>query len=125
MQAGARVLFFVLGLLFVILGVLGAFLPVLPTTPFMLVAAACFARSSERAHQWLLNNAIFGPTIREWQASHSIPSRTKIMAIGMMTCMIVLSLAFGPSHIAVRIGLLVSWLGVTILLLRLPTTPME
>ena len=72
------------GLLCVALGVLGIFLPLLPTTPFMLLAAACFARSSPRFHDWLLANRTFGPLVREWELHRSIPRRTKLTAIVLM-----------------------------------------
>ncbi len=70
-----------LGLVFVALGALGLILPILPTTPFLLVAAACFANSSPRFHNWLLNLRIFGPLIRNWQETRSIPKKAKLLAI--------------------------------------------
>ncbi len=70
-----------LGFLFVALGGLGLVLPVMPTTPFLLLAAACFARSSSRFHDWLLNIHVFGPLIRNWQKTRSIPRKTKLVAI--------------------------------------------
>jgi len=70
-----------LGLLFVALGGLGLVLPVMPTTPFLLLAAACFARSSPRFHDWLLNIRVFGSLIRNWQETRSIPKKTKLLAI--------------------------------------------
>lgn len=79
-----RVLYLTLGCAFVALGIAGALLPVLPTTPFMLLAAACFARASHRFYNWLLNTRAFGPLILEWREHHSIPYRTKLVAIGLM-----------------------------------------
>ncbi len=70
-----------LGLVFVALGALGLILPILPTTPFLLAAAACFANSSPRFHSWLLNLRLFGPLIRNWQETRSIPKKAKLLAI--------------------------------------------
>ncbi len=69
------------GLFFVGLAILGAVLPILPTTPFLLVAAACFAKSSPRMHKILLQNKVFGPLIYHWQESRSIPKRGKVVAL--------------------------------------------
>ena len=69
------------GIFFVALAFIGAFLPLLPTTPFLLVAAACFAKSSPRLHHMLLANKVFGPIIYHWQQSRSIPKRAKILAL--------------------------------------------
>ncbi|MFT5759934.1 MAG: uncharacterized membrane protein YbaN (DUF454 family) [Alteromonadaceae bacterium] len=74
----------IIGLLFVALAVLGAVLPLLPTTPFLLVAAACFAKSSPRLHKKLLDNKVFGPLIYNWQASRSISKRAKIVSLVTM-----------------------------------------
>jgi hypothetical protein len=89
-----RWLFLVLGLLCVGAGVLGIFLPVLPTTPFMLLAAACFARSSDRFYHWLLNHAVFGSTVREWREHRSIPLRSKWVAILTMAVTLAISIIF-------------------------------
>jgi len=79
-----RGVFLVLGLGFVALGFIGIFLPVLPTTPFLILAAACFARSSERLEGWLLNHRHFGPLLRDWRARGAIPRKAKWMALGGM-----------------------------------------
>ncbi|MDO6446360.1 YbaN family protein [Colwellia sp. 1_MG-2023] len=71
----------VVGIFFVGLAGLGVFLPILPTTPFLLVAAGCFAKSSPRLHQKLLDNKTFGPMIYHWQTSRSIPKRAKIISL--------------------------------------------
>ncbi|MDR2239690.1 MAG: YbaN family protein [Zoogloeaceae bacterium] len=89
-----RLLFIVLGTLFVLVGIAGIFLPVLPTTPFMLLAAGCYARASERFYNWLLNSPTFGPTILEWRRYRSIPWRVKLIAIGMMAVTLGVSIVF-------------------------------
>ena len=73
-----------LGFLFLGLAVLGGFLPLLPTTPFLLVSAGCFAKSSDKWHQWLLSNRIFGPIIKNWQDRRCISISTKIFAISLV-----------------------------------------
>jgi hypothetical protein len=90
-----RILYLSAGFLALLLGVLGAVLPVLPTTPFVLLAAACFARGSERFHRKLLENRIAGPIIREWNIYHSIQHRVKRWAYLLM------SLSFGSSILIV------------------------
>ena len=76
-----RTLFLLGGWACVSLGVLGIFLPVLPTTPFMILAAACFARSSPRFERWLLDHPRFGPTLREWRERGAVPQNAKYMAL--------------------------------------------
>ncbi len=80
-----RIILLVLGWLFVALGVIGAFLPVMPTTPFLLLAVACFARSSPKLEAWLMNHRQFGPPLRDWRERGAISTRAKVMAISLMT----------------------------------------
>lgn len=89
-----RLLFGALGTLCVVLGILGMFLPLLPTTPFLLLAAACYARASGRFYNWLLNHRLFGPTILEWRRHRSIAWRTKITAIALMVLTLASSIFF-------------------------------
>ena len=71
----------VIGFIFLGLAVLGVILPIMPTTCFVLGAAACFAKSSDRFYNWLLASRLFGPIIHNWQDTRSIPKRAKFMAI--------------------------------------------
>jgi uncharacterized membrane protein YbaN (DUF454 family) len=70
-----------LGFLFLGIGALGVVLPLLPATPFVLVSAACFARSSEKWHRWLLANPTFGPMVRNWEQDRCITCRVKLIAV--------------------------------------------
>jgi len=85
-----RYVYLGLGLVFVALGVIGAFLPVLPTTPFLIVAAACFALSSPRLESWLLNHPQFGPMLRAWREHGAIPRKAKLMALSGVSISFVL-----------------------------------
>jgi uncharacterized membrane protein YbaN (DUF454 family) len=76
-----RRVYLVLGFAFVALGFVGAFLPVLPTTPFLILAAACFARSSPRLESWLLSHRRFGPSLRAWREHSAIPRKAKMMSL--------------------------------------------
>ena len=89
-----RAIFFVAGLAALALGVAGIFLPVLPTTPLVLLAAACFARSYRPFHEWMLAHRLFGPLLQEWHEHRSIPYRTKLFAIGMMAVTLGASIVF-------------------------------
>lgn len=81
------------GLCALVLGLVGLVLPLLPTTPFMLLAAACFAKSSPRLHDWLVGHRLFGPAIRDWREHRAIAPRAKRMAVLAMAAAFVLSLA--------------------------------
>jgi len=71
--------------MFVGLGLVGAFLPLLPTTPFLLLALACFARSSPSVHDWLINHRTLGPYIIDWERDRSIPLSAKVASVTMMS----------------------------------------
>lgn len=73
-----------LGFMFIALAVLGVFLPLLPTTPFILVAAFLFSKSSDRWHQWLLANKLFGPILHSWESSRCIPYFAKMLSFSMI-----------------------------------------
>lgn len=79
-----KTLFFVVGLLFVGVGILGYILPLVPGTFFLILALCCFKRSSERFELWLLHNPLVGPTLQDWERNHSIKPRTKVVAIAFL-----------------------------------------
>jgi len=87
-----RPLWLLLGVACVVLGGIGAVLPLLPTVPFMLLAAYCFARSSHRAHDWLVNHRVFGPAIADWQRSGAISLAAKYAATASVVVVYTLSI---------------------------------
>lgn len=89
-----RIFFGIAGVVSLSLGVVGIFMPVLPTTPLVLLAATCFARSYRPFHEWLLAHRVFGPMIEEWHTHRSIPYRTKITAIVTMSLTLGASIVF-------------------------------
>jgi len=116
-----RVLYLALGCVFVALGIAGALLPVLPTTPFMLLAAACFARASSRFYNWLLNTRAFGPLILEWREHHSIPYRPKLFAIGLMAITLAASIILTLHEPGLQIALAAFGALLGIWLYRIPS----
>lgn len=109
-----------IGWLSVALGVIGIFLPVLPTTPFLLLAAACFVRSSRRVYLWLVTHPYLGPWIRDYLDGQGIPFRAKAWAIGLMWTSILLSCYLVPL-LAARLFMLTSAVLVTLYILRQKT----
>jgi hypothetical protein len=102
------------GTLCVGLGIIGVFVPILPTTPFLLLAAACYMRSSKRFYQWLINNRIFGAYVRNYIEGRGMPLRIKIFTIVLLWLAISLSIAFGVQNTAIRVVLICVAIGVTI-----------
>ena len=100
------------GTLSVGLGILGIFLPVLPTTPFLLLAAACYARSSERFYNWLLNNRWFGNYIKNYREKRGLTLKVKVLTISLLWIAIGYSI-FRVDILTVRIILILIAIGVT------------
>jgi uncharacterized membrane protein YbaN (DUF454 family) len=93
--AMARVLYNIAGCISVGLGFLGLFLPLLPTTPFLLLAALCFSRGSERLHAWLIGHPQMGPIIRDWNEHRTIRPRVKLAAAITLVVLMAPALLFG------------------------------
>lgn len=103
----ARGLYCTAGLACVGLGVLGIFLPLLPTTPFLLLAAACFARSSPRYHAWLLGHPRLGPPIRAWREHRRLPARTKRLGLVLIAVTFAISIIWVVDNLYGRLALAV------------------
>lgn len=116
-----RILLFGGGILSTALGVLGIFLPLLPTVPLLLLAAACFARSSPRCYTWLLDHPRLGPMFSDYLDGNGIPLRAKVWAILLLWTSISLSTLLLVPILLVKLTLFAVAIGVTIYLLRLPT----
>lgn len=99
-----RALWFSFGVLSVLIGFAGIVLPLVPTTPLMILAAACFAKSSPRLHNWLWNHRIFGPAIQDWHHNRAIPVKAKIAALTAMAAAFGFSLwlGLGPLVLALQ-----------------------
>lgn len=108
-----RTLLLIVGWLSLILGVIGVFLPLLPTTPFVLLSAACFSKSSERLHRWLLTRPHLGKLVIDWEQRGAISLRAKILS----TVMIVLlfSYTFIYVDVLIWIKVIVSLIGISIM----------
>jgi uncharacterized membrane protein YbaN (DUF454 family) len=116
-----RVLLVIAGTVFVALGVAGVLLPVVPSTPFLLLAAACYARASRRFYNWLLNSRAFGPLILEWQRYHAIPYRTKLTAIALMAVSLSISIVVFVRPLALQLLLAVLGVLLAIYMYRIPS----
>ena len=109
------------GSFFVGIGVLGIFLPILPTTPFLLLAAVCYARSSKKFYNWLLNNKWFGKYIKNYRERKGIPLKLKILTVSLLWGTIIFSAFFIIQILFVSIILILIAIGVTIHILSIRT----
>lgn len=117
----ARWLLVVAGVLLAGLGLIGVALPILPTTPFLLAASACFLRSSPRLHERLLRNRAFGPYLAEWQESRTVPAAAKRRAYALAVVTFSLSIWL-VDHTALRWMLAAIGVALVVFLMRLPTS---
>jgi len=109
------------GTVSLVFAVVGLVLPLIPTTPFLLLTAACYCRSSERLYNWLMNNKWFGEYIRNYREGKGIPLKTKSLALTFLWVTISMSTLFFVQILIVQVVLLVVAIAVSIHILRLPT----
>jgi len=110
----------IFGTLALLLAILGIFLPLLPTTPFLLLASACYLRGSRRMHRWLLTNPLFGEYLRNYEEQRAIPLRAKIVALLLMWGSILFSV-WKVEPLPLKLMLLAIATGVSVYLLRMKT----
>lgn len=113
--------YLIIGAISLLIGVVGLFLPIVPTTPLILLSAWCFFRSSPRIYEWVVSNERFGPTVKNFQEGRGITKATKIKAVIMMWLTISLTVYFYIRNYFIIALLYTISISVTIYLYRLPT----
>jgi len=116
-----KIILTIIGFISVGLGILGIFLPLLPTTPFLLLAAACFSKSSTRFYNWLLSNKLFGKYIKNYREGLGIPLKIKISTISLLWITIIFTVIFAVDILFVKIILIFIAIGVTVHILKIRT----
>lgn len=119
-----KYIFTFLGIINVGLGILGIFLPLLPTTPFLLLAAYLFLKSSTKHYEWLMNHKVFGDYLRNYKQHKAIPIKTKIFSLSFLWLTILSSIYF-VDIIYVRLGLLFIAVAVSVHIARFKTLNKE
>ena len=114
-----KVLLIIIGWISIVLGVIGIVLPLLPTTPFILLAAACFAKSSKKFHHWIITHPLFGPIINNFQNGQGIPHNVKIKVILFIWLTLGISIYFLTNQWA-RLIIFIMGIGLTTFLWRIP-----
>lgn len=109
------------GIIFVGLGILGIFLPILPTTPFLLLASACFARSSKKFYDWLLNNKLFGDYIKNYREGRCVPLKVKVFTISLLWITILFSIYYVIDNFLLEVILFIIATVVTIHIITIKT----
>ncbi|MDR3252487.1 MAG: YbaN family protein [Tannerella sp.] len=108
-----KIFMIIAGTICLALGVIGIFVPLLPTTPFLLLAAAAYFRGSARLYAWLMNHKYFGPYIRNFRENKTIPLRAKVFSIALMWLTMGYCIFFLPLHLWLRFVLAAIGVGVT------------
>ena len=116
-----RWILIIAGTIFLGFGIIGIFLPILPTTPFLLLSAACYARSSQRFYNWLMNNKWFGNYIKNYREGRGVPLKFKIFTISLLWITILTSIYFIINNFWIEIILIMIAIGVTIHIITIKT----
>ena len=116
-----RVLFFAAGTIFLLVGVIGVFIPILPTTPFLLLSAACYLRSSTRMHGWLFNNRFFGEYLSNYRDGKGLSMKAKIFTLTLLWVTISYAALFIVDLWIVQLILLIIPIAVSVHIILIPT----
>ena len=119
-KASIKILLNVIGCIAVVLAILGVFLPLLPMTPFLLLASACFVRGSDRLHRWLLSNPLFGEYLRNIEDKKGIPLKGKIITLVLLWGSLAYSI-YIVKLLLLKVMLAAIGIGVTVFILRMKT----
>lgn len=113
------------GTAFTVIGIIGIFVPILPTTPFLLLAAACYLRSSRRLYNWLLGNRFFGAYVRNYLHGRGMPQKVKIVTILLLWITITCSIIFAVQALVIWVILFIIAIGVSVHIMLIKTTPKD
>ena len=116
-----RYLLIISGTISLVFGIIGIVLPILPTTPFLLLAAACYARGSQRFYNWLMNNKWFGNYIKNYHKGRGVPLQFKIFTISLLWITILFSIYYVIDNFLVEVILFIIAIGVTIHIFTIKT----
>jgi len=117
--------YIVAGTIFLGLGAIGIFIPILPTTPFLLLSAACYYKGSERLHRWMLNNRWFGSYIKNYKEGEGISLRNKAFIIALLWSTIIYSIIFVVNILIIQMALLIIAFAVSLHILMISTMRRE
>jgi len=116
-----HLLFIILGTLFLGIGCIGLILPILPTTPFLILAATCYVRGSDRIYRWMMQNRLFGEFIKNYLEGKGIKPRQKVVTLVFLWVMIIFTTVYMIENMIIRLFLLIIALTVSVHILKLPT----
>ena len=120
-----RIILIVTGTVSLVIGIVGIFIPLLPTTPFLLITAACYARGSNRFYKWLLCNKLLGNYIKNYREGKGIALNIKIITLSFLWATIIFSALFVVSNLIIRVILIVIAIGVTVHIASIKTMKKE
>ena len=116
-----RPILIILGTIFLVIGIIGILIPLLPTTPFLLLTAACYARGSNRFYNWLLCNKFFGNYIKNYREGRGIALSVKVISLSLLWATILFSALFVVSTLLIQVILIIIAIAVTMHILSIKT----